>query len=326
MNAIIGIDVSKAKIDVAWLRDPTTNKVKTKVFENSNKGFAALRDWLSANIKQPLKECHCVMEATGIYHEPLALWLFYEGAQVSVCNPAHVKGFAKGLGTQHKTDKIDSMTLARYGALVKPELWQPEPICIRELKALLSRLDALETDLMREKNRMEKAEFSSASTRVIESLNTMIQHLEHELNRLNDEIDDHIDGHPELKKDQELLLSIPGIGRVTSRLMLSVIRGKQFKNAGECAAFLGVIPKIQESGIFRGRSALSKKGNPMIRAKLYMAAIVATQHNPTIKAMALRLIGNGKNKMQALGAAMRKLVHICFGVLKNQQKYIPQIA
>lgn len=326
MNTIIGIDVSKAKIDVAWLRDVTTTKVKTKVFENSFKGFSALRDWLSANTKQVLTECHCVMEATGIYHEPLALWLFDEGVQVSVCNPAHVKGFAKGLGAQHKTDKIDSITLARYGALVKPDLWQPEIKCIRELKALLSRLEALETDLMRERNRMEKAEFSPASARVIESLTTMIQHLEHERNRLNEEIDDHIDRHPDLKKDQELLLGIPGIGRVTSRLMLSVIRGKQFNNAGECAAFLGVIPKIQESGIFRGRSTLSKKGNPMIRAKLYMAAIVACQHNPTIKAMALRLINNGKNKMQALGAAMRKLVHICFGVLKNQQKYIPQVA
>lgn len=326
MNAIIGIDVSKSKIDVAWLRDVTGSKVKTKVFENSSKGFSALRDWLSVNTKQPISECHCVMEATGIYHEPLALWLVDAGAQVSVCNPAHVKGFAKGLGAQHKTDKIDSITLARYGALVKPDFWQPESKSIRELKALLSRLEALETDLMREKNRMEKAEFSSASTRVIESLVTMIQHLEKERDRLNDEIDDHIDRHPDLKRDQELLLSIPAIGRVTSRLMLSVIRGKHFNNAGECAAFLGVIPKIQESGIFRGRSTLSKKGNPMIRAKLYMAAVVALQHNPTIKAHTQRLINNGKNKMQALGAAMRKLVHICFGVLKNQQKYIPQLA
>lgn len=326
MNAIIGIDVSKAKIDVAWLRDAATNKVKTKVFENSLKGFSALKDWLSANTKQPLTECHCVMEATGIYHEPLALWLCDEGATVSVCNPAHVKGFAKGRGAQHKTDKIDSVTLAQYGALMKPSLWQPESKSIRELKALLSRLEALETDLMREQNRKEKAEFSPASTRVIESLVTMIQHLEQERDRLNDEIDNHIDRHPDLKNDQELLLSIPGIGRVTSRLMLSVIRGRHFDSAGECAAFLGVIPKIQESGIFRGRSTLSKKGNPLIRAKLYMAAIVATQHNPTIKAMATRLINNGKNKMQALGAAMRKLVHICFGVLKNQQKYIPQMA
>jgi len=324
MNAIIGIDVSKAKIDVAWLRDVATVKVKTKVFENSSSGFSALQEWLSANTKQPITECHCVMEATGIYHEPLALWLFEAGAQVSVCNPAHVKSFSKGLGVQHKTDKIDSISLARYGALAMPSHWQPEIKPIRELKALLSRLEALEVDLMREQNRMEKAEFSSSSSQVVESIKTMMEHLAKERDRLDQEIDDHIDRHPDLKRDQELLLSIPAIGRVTSRLMLAVIRGKDFKTAGECAAFIGVIPKIQESGIFRGRSALSKKGNPLIRAKLYMAGIVAMQHNPTIKAFVQRLIDNGKNKMQALGAVMRKLVHICFGVLKNQQKYIPQ--
>ena len=116
------------------------------------------------------------------------------------------------------------------------------------------------------------------------------------------------------------------IGKVTSRLMLTVIRGRQFKNAGQCAAFIGVIPKLQESGVFRGRTTLSKKGNPMIRAKLYMAAIVAGQYNPDIQAQKLRLIKNGKTKMQALGAAMRKLVHICFGVLKTQTEYSQQAA
>lgn len=216
MNVIIGIDVSKAKIDVAWLRDLGTNKVKTKVFENSLKGFTALRDWLAVNTRYTLADCHCVMDATGIYHEPLALWLFDAGAKVSVCDPAHVKSFSKGLGAQHKTEKIDSVTLARYGAVVKPDFWQPESKSIRELKALLGRSEALATDVMREKNRMEKAEFASQSDCVIESLTTMIQHLEIERNRLGKEIDDYIDRHPDLKSDQKLLLSIPVIGRVTS--------------------------------------------------------------------------------------------------------------
>ena len=321
MNCIIGIDVSKEKIDVAWLRDIQTLKVKTKVFKNTSKGFSELCSWLSENTKQPLNQCHCTLEATGIYHEPLALWLFDNGIQVSVCNPAQVKGFARSLSAQHKTDKIDSIILARYGALMKPALWQPEPKEVRELKALIARLDALETDLLRERNRMEKAEFSTASKLVIESLENMIQHLETEQKRLNKEIDDHIDRHPDLKRDQELLLSIPSVGPVISRLMLSVIRGKNFKTAEECAAFLGLIPKIQESGVFKGRTALSKKGSPKIRAKLYMPAVTAMRHNPTIQQHTNRLLANGKNKMQAVGAAMRKLVHICFGVLKNQKPY-----
>lgn len=115
---------------------------------------------------------------------------------------------------------------------MRPALWQPEPKEVRELKALIARLDALETDLIREQNRLEKAEFSTASKLVIESLGNMIQHLEAERKRLDKEIDDHIDRHPGLKKDQELLRSIPSVGRVVSRIMLALIRGKTLKGLG----------------------------------------------------------------------------------------------
>ena len=325
-NSIIGIDVSKAKIDVAWLKDPVGLKIKSKVFDNNPTGFTVLMDWVNHNIAQPVNNIHCVMEATGIYHEPLAFWLHDQGFNVTIENPAHIKNFARSLGVVHKTDKKDSFVLARYGSVVKPAYWIPEAKNIRELKALLARLDALEEDSIREKNRLEKTEFSAETPLVTESIRSMIQHLEEEKARLNKEIDDHINRHPDLKKDQQLLLSIPAVGIVTSRLMLTVIRGKQFENAGQCAAFLGLILKQQESGVFRGRTTLSKKGNPLIRAKLYMAAIVAGTYNPCIKAQKERLLKNGKTKMQALGAAMRKLVHICFGVLKNQTKYSQQAA
>ena len=325
-NSIIGIDVSKAKIDVAWLKDPVGLKIKSKVFDNNPAGFAVLMDWITHNIDQPVNNIHCVMEATGIYHEPLAFWLHDRGFCVSIENPAHVKNFARSLGIVHKTDKKDSFVLARYGSVVKPAYWIPEAKNIRELKALLARLEALEEDLIREENRLEKTEFSEATPVVTESIRSMIQHLRAERDKLDKDIDDHIDRHPDLKQDQELLLSIPAIGKVTSRIMLSVIRGKQFESASQCAAFLGLIPKQQESGVFRGRTTLSKKGNPLIRAKLYMAAIVAGTYNPCIKMQKERLLKNGKSKMQALGAAMRKLVHICFGVLKNQTKYSQQAA
>ena len=315
MNTYIGIDVSKGKIDVAWLQDLTTPKVTTKVFKNTKEGFTELRKWIIEEIKQPIETCHCIMEATGIYHEPLAFWLASMGVKVSVCNPAQVKSFSKSLGTQHKTDKIDSIVLARYGALLKPAFWHPEA------KAILNRLEAVESDLRREKNRLEKDEFSTCSKLVTKSIKTMIKQLEKQQKILDKQIDEHIKNDPDLKRDQDLLLSIPAVGRVVSRLMLSVIRSRDFKAAGEYAALVGVIPKIQESGVFKGRSALSKKGNPRVRAKLYMSAMVGLQHNPDIIAQKERLTKNGKNAMQIIGAAMRKLVHICFGVLKTQTPY-----
>jgi transposase len=324
MRSVIGIDVSKAKIDVLWLKDSVTLKAKSKVFENDRKGHAELVVWLNKHVAQPLNEIHVVMEATGIYHEALAYWLFDHDVYVSVINPAYARDFAKGLGIVHKTDKKDSLVLARYGAMVKPVAWQPEAPAIRALKALIARIDALEMDLQREKNRLEKSEFNGTSAIVIESLHKMIEQLDAERIRLEKEMDDHIDRHPDLKEDVRLLRTIPGIGPVVSRVMVAMIRSRAFETASECAAFVGVIPKLKESGIFRGRTSLSKKGPPKVRAKLYMAAIVASQYNPDIKAQKERLLMKGKNKMQALGAAMRKLVHQFFGVLKHQTEYCLQ--
>lgn len=323
MQSVIGIDMSKSKFDALWLKDPTTLKVKSKVFSNDRKGFAEFVEWIDQHVNRPLNEVHVVMEATSVYHEALAQCLFDHNVAVSVVNPAHVHHFAKGLGTTHKTDKADSLIVARYAAMVRPERWQPEPMPVRELKALLARIAALEADLQRERNRLEKSVLNSSSI-VINSLHKMIRELDNERERLEKEIDDHIDRHPELKNDLRLLRSIPGVGPVVSRVMLALIRSRTFVKASECAAFLGLIPRIKESGTFKGRSMLSKTGPSEVRAKLYMAAIVASQHNPDIKAQKERLLKRGKNKMQALGAAMRKLVHQCFGVLKHQTEYSPQ--
>src|SRR5690606_15671623 len=134
-------------------------------------------------------------------------------------------------------------------------------------------------------------------------------------------IDDHIDRHPQLKKDRELMASIPGVGAVISRIMLSLIHSRSFTQARQVSAFVGLVPRIQESGQWKGRSRLSKQGPAKIRAKLYMAAIACAQWNPDIKAQYQRLLANGKSKMQALGAAMRKLVQICFGGVKHQSEY-----
>ena len=324
MKQFIGIDVSKAKLDCLWLRDPDTLKIKTKVLGNNKAGHAQLCDWLTATTHVNAEDIIVVMEATGIYHETIAYVLYEAGFNVAVVNPAQIKAFGKSMGQTHKTDKQDSLVIARYGWVHKPSLWQPEPLEIRELKALITRLEALDTDYRRESNRLEKAEFSVASLTVVESIQAMLHGLSQEKARVEKEINDHIDRHDQLKKDRQLLESIPGVGEVVSRMMLSVIHSREFTRAGEVAAYVGVIPTITESGVFKGRSRLSKKGPARVRAKLYMAAIVASQYNPDIIDQRQRLLAAGKTKMQALGAGMRKLVHICFGVIKNQTKYYPQ--
>lgn len=324
MTHVVGIDVSKAKLDCLWLRDADTLKVKTKVVANDGKGHRMLQQWLTKTLQREPQEILVVMEATGVYHEQVAQALFDEGFRVVVANPAHIKSYAQSLGNTHKTDKQDSLIIARFGAERRPVLWQPEAPEIRELKALIGRLEALEVDYQREANRLEKAEQRASSETVMASIQNMLRELEKAKQRIEKEIDDHIDRHPRLKGNRALLESIPGVGKVVSRLMLSVIHSRDFTSARQVAAYLGVIPKLVESGAFKGRSALSKKGPASVRARVYMAAIVACQWNPDIVAMKQRLLANGKSKMQAIGAAMRKLVHICYGVINTQTEYSPQ--
>lgn len=319
---IIGIDVSKKKIDCAWLRDLQRGKIKTRVFDNTPEGAQALLEWAQRHTGVACPELHFVMEATGVYHEALADALYRAGARVSVVNPAQLRRYAESVGRRSKTDKKDSVRLAWYGATQQPQPWQPPPEEVRVLKALVARLEAVESDIQRENNRLEKTQASDVHPEVRRSIRSVLSHLEAEKQRLLKEIEQHIDQNPTLKQDHRLLESIPGIGPVLSRYMTVMLRSRDFRSATQAGAYVGLVPLHRQSGTsLRGRSTISKSGNSKLRAKLYMAAVVAIQHNPTIRAFYRRLLSNGKTKMQALVAAMRKLVHICYGVLKHQQPF-----
>ena len=327
MREFTGIDVGKEKFDVGWLRDVKTGKKKTKVFKNTRAGHQQVQDWLLNNLKVPADDIVITLEPTGVYHEALMYFLHDCGFQVLLVNPGKAKKFAESLNQIHKTDKLDAVTLAWYGHAQQHKLtpWQPEPAEIRELKVMIRRLDALEKDLQREHNRQEAADVSLSSDRVTQSIQDMIETLKAEIQRLQQDIDDHIDRFPELKRNRELLESIKGIGPVMSRELVYLFASKRFQSARQAAAYLGLIPKLKESGTLKGRTTLSKIGSARIRAKLYMAAVCASTHNPDIKAQKARLLKTGKVKMQALGAALRKLIQICFGVIKHQSEYQPQL-
>jgi len=323
-----GIDVSKEKLDVGWLRDTTQRKkkTKTKTIKNTADGHQQVVNWLLKNTKAKPEEILVTLEPTGIYHEALMYFLHSQGFSVLLVNPGKAKQYAKAINLLHKTDKMDAIMLAHYGYAQRIELtlWQPDAPEVRELKVMIRRLDALEKDLQREYNRKEATEFSLSSDRVVQSLKSMIQTLELEITQLQKDIDDHIDHFPNLKRNRQLLESIKGIGPVMSRELVCLFAGKSFKNAKQAAAYLGLIPKLNESGTRKGRTTLSKVGDARVRAKLYMAAVCASTHNPDIRAQKERLLKAGKLKMQALGAAMRKLIQICFGVIKHQSEYQPQ--
>lgn len=324
---VIGCDVSKKKLELALLLSLEPLKLRSKVVENHQPGWMTLIEWACRQANCSAGQLHVVMEATGAYHEAAAYALTQAGVKVSVVNPAPVRDFAKGIAVRSKTDASDRAVLARYGATVKPPLWQPPAPEVVELKGLLTRLQVIEADLARESNRLEKAQVSVTPKLVLDSLHKSLNFLEHEKRELERRINDHIEGHPQLKHDRELLESIPAIGRKTASRMLCVLHSRPFRAASSAAAYLGLIPLQHQSGTSVYRPPrLSKAGDGAMRAALYMPAIVASRVNPDIRAHYQRLLAQGKSKMSALGAAMRKLVHICFGVLKNQRPYQPRVA
>ena len=321
----LGLDVSKAKLHLCLLRE-ADGKQKTKVIENTRAGVATRLDWLAhQGVERP--QVQVILEATGVYHEAVTEALYAAGIRVSVVNPAQVKRFAQGLAVRTKTDGVDAFTLARFGHLVNPPAWEPPPPELRELRALLQRREALSEDLRRERNRHETASLTTTPARVLTSLEDSIAFLEQELANLQGEIEAHLARHDGLNADLQLLTSIPAVGHKVGAQMLVVLRGQDFQRAEQAAAYLGVVPIERQSGTsVHGRPRLSKAGPSRVRKLLSMAAIVATRHNPHVKALYERLLARGKSKLAALGAAMRKLVHLCFGVLKTRTPYQAEYA
>ena len=319
----LGVDVAKAKLD-CMLLDSSNGKMKSKSINNTPAGFVQLLEWLVKN-KAPVP--HVVMEPTGMYHEGAALALADAGLVVSLVNPAQLRSFAQGLGVKTKTDKADSAVLARYGATQNPAPWQPPSASARRLKALLTRRDAVADDLQRERNRKEANDFSPTPEAVGESIAQSIAFLEAELKRLEKLIATHINDDPDMRNKKKLLETIPGVGPRVSSHMTALFAGRTFERAEQLAAYLGLVPVQWESGSsVRGRPHMSKAGPAHLRKVLYMPAVVARSCNPHIKALNERLLAKGKSKMAAIGAAMRKLAHLCFGVVHTGKPYDPKFA
>jgi transposase len=293
------------------------------VFDNTDKGIKQLIRWIKKVTGKAFEHIQICLEATGVYHLSVTKALYDKRCRVCVINPLQAYHYAKGLGMRAKTDRLDSMMLTRLSAEREPSRWQPAPKELNELKALNIRLDAIEKDIRREQNRLESASLADYSKVVVRQIERSICWLEQEVEKLVLAIDELITKQEGLKKNRELLLSIKGIGDVTSRYLLAEIYEGRFQSASQCAAYMGLVPVPQQSGKFE-RTSLSRAGNRRLKAKLYMAAISAKQHNPILKEHYDRLIARGKSKMTALCAVMRRLVQICFGVIKHQTPFCLQ--
>ena len=259
----IGIDVSKAKLDIA-LRRPD-GKVRSKVVANTPQGFTELSAWLC---RQAATDLHACLEATGTYWEAVAEYLTDAGHTVSVVNPAQIKAYGAARQVRTRTDAVDARLIAAH-----------------------------------------------------------LEHLDRAIGEIEAEIRRRIDDDPGLKGQRDLLDSVPGLGDKTVPGLLSFYGGPpRFDNARQAAAFAGLDPRQRESGSsVRGKPRLSKVGHAALRKALYMPAMVALARTAWGRAFRDRLAAAGKPPMVILGAMMRKLVHVAFGVLKSGQPFNPTL-
>jgi transposase len=312
-TAILGIDVAKETFQVTLVQAEQSRRA---AFPNEPSGFAQLGRWLA---KRDVPHAHACLEATGRYGDELALWLHQAGHTVSVVNPARIKAYAQSQLRRNKTDQLDGDVIADFCRSQQPAAWTPPTPEILELRALLHQLDALEQMRQQEANRLS-AGVTSATVRT--TIEAHLAFIDVQRAQLEQQIRDHIDQQPSLKAQLPLLRSIKGIGERTAfRLIAKDLR--RYTDARAAVADAGLNPRVVSSGLFKGRTRLSKVGDASLRKALYFPAVVALQHNPVVQQFCERLAQRGLCNMALIGAAMRKLLCLAYGVLKSGQPFDP---
>lgn len=301
MNMFVGIDVSKAQLDVV-LR-PSSEVLQ---FANSEEGIAQLTAKLVA-----LKPTLILLEATGGYQTATVASLSVAGLAVAVVNPRQVRDFAKAIGRLAKTDQIDAAVLAQYADLVRPK---PRPLRDEDtlaLDALVTRRRQVIEMITAEQNR-----HTQAPKALRPSIKAHINFLKREVQDINRELDTTVRNTPLWREQDELMQSTPGVGKVTTTTLMATLPELGKLDRKQIAALVGVAPMNRDSGTFRGKRSVWG-GRASVRAVLYMATLVATRANPTIRNFYEKLCAAGKAKKVALTACMRKLLTILNAMVRS---------
>ena len=319
MQSVIGIDVSKEKLDVCALFD---GKIRKKIIENSVSGFKSLHVWIfKNNINNP----HICMESTGCYSEGVAEFFHELGFKVSVVNPLQIKAFRNSKLIRQKTDSVDAQIIAEFCLQNAPAAWKPRSPEQKELHYLNVRISALKAELNRVSNALENRNLSKL---VLKSIHAEIKFLKKQITLLEDESRKIINSNKHLKEKVNRITEIKGVGE---KLALAIIADmpdvSNFQKSGQFSAFAGVSPSHFESGSsVHGKSHISRLGSKSFRKVLYMSALVVKNRNPYFQKFVHKLQKKGKAPKVIIVAIMRKLMCILFGMLKNSSNFDPKLA
>jgi transposase len=325
----LGIDIAKAKFDVALTIKAADGDVKgkdrhkAKVFTNNAAGFSQLFDWLQTQgVHSERHTVHCAMEATGIYWEELAQALAGAGLHVSVVNPSKIANYSKSLLQRGKTDIQDARSIAQYCERERPAVWVQAPLAQRQLLALVRQHQHLTNSLQAEACRHQ-----TAQPLVKASIEGVMAALGRSIKALDLLIKQHIDSNPELKHNQDLLESVPGVGCKLSLWLLAYLGdGHKFQRGKQAAAYAGLNPSEWQSGSsVNKKSRISKVGQTDLRKILFMPALSVYGRHKQFTAFVERLKASGKAPKAIVVALMRKILTIAQAVLKSQTPFNPAL-
>lgn len=323
-SIIVGIDISKDKFDVCILKEKS--KEIQRSFPNSSKGFQEFSKILSSPA-----DISVALEATGRYGENLCRFLHSRGIAVFVLNPAIIKYYAKSRMLRVKTDKADARLITEYLQLHQASLhsWQPRSQSLETVRELHRYVESLKDDRVRLFGHIEACQSSDRfeTTYLLKLYQQRFRLLTKQIEGVTSKIFSIIESCIELKKRFELLEGIPGIGSITAIALLAELPDVSlFVSPKQLAAYAGLNPAIKESGSsVRGKGGLSKVGCKRLRKLLYFPALSALRFNTVIKEFGDRLRDKGKKGKVLIAAAMRKLLHLIYGVLKSGKPFAERI-
>ena len=325
----VGFDVAKDTFDVGLVRsfqhypDTKLREIPAETFTRSPEGVVAFLSWLDAQGVED-EPVRVVMEATGSYSTDLTVWLLARRPALSpaIANPYHTSAFIKSMGVRNKTDRLEARALGFYGVERCPqphEVLTPER---RELRTLSRYRDSLVRQRTMLKNQMHEP---CASPFVQKNQAKRLRLLSGDIERVEKKMKALVEQHDDLKRDVTLLMSIYGVGFINATNILAELGDlRRFTRSRQLSAFAGMSPRHHQSGTsVHGRSRLCKQGNPRVRQCLYLSAMIAIRGDNLFRACYQRLLEQGKPRMVALGAVMRKLLTVMRAILISGKPYCP---
>lgn len=326
VKQVLGVDVAKDELVVTLGRMFTDFSIELyacRIFKNKESGFVSLLEWLKKRTGEHVK-VHFVMEATGVYHQKLAFYLYEAGHNLSIVLPNKISNYIRTLEVKTITDKTCSEAIARFGLERKLDAWKRPDKAYRSLQQLTRERDQIVYERSAVKNQLHAESWEAEpNEKSLARLNARIQFLTGQEKDIKKDIDQIIKENETIKNEIKLITTVPGIGELTAAIILAETNGFELiRNKKQLSSYAGLDVKEKLSGTsVKGKPKISKKGNRNLRKAMHLPALTAVKWNDNFKALYARIVAKHGIKMKALVAVQRKLLEMAYVIFKRKETY-----